>query len=777
MKFKLIILLLVFTTKISAATKVSTPNALRIAVAKANPGDTILLENKEWKNATLIIYGNGTEEKPIVIMPETMGKVTITGESYMLIGGSHLVIKGFHFKNGFSPKLGVITYRINNDSLANHCRVTECVIENFSQPDRFNTDSWVVFWGKHNRLDHCTLVDKLNAGPTVIVELNDERSQENYHSIDHNYFKGRERFGSNGGETIRIGIARYSLTASKTQVVHNYFEHCNGEVEIVSVKSGQNSISFNTFFECEGGLVMRHGSKNVVEGNLFFGNNKPFTGGVRVINPGHHIFNNVFKDLQGTGFRSALSILNGVPNSLINRYYQVKDAIINNNTFINCKSVLFGAGKDAERTLSPQNVLFANNLFTGSSKEIYHDDNKDGGMIFKDNGVFNSISTTLPQGFLSVQATEIKKGDFNFLFNKTIGADVRDLKFVSREETGAIWYKPAVIKPYRASKRFEIKTSESGQIKFILRKMIAGDSLIITDEGYVKVNESLVIDKPITIMAKDGLKTKPVFVNTSFNMLDAFIIIKNGGELKVKGLAFKGAFESFGDTKAGISSTDQPMNKHYKVEIDQCEFYDYNEGSYAGFKGSKSTLADSLLITNSLFRNISGTAIDLSQEKDDKGIYSAEYSIINNCVFTNILGSAINIYRGGNDESTLGPFVTINHCTFNNVENREQGTAVKLVGVQHASLKNCIFTRSGQGGRSIEFREYRWDEISVDYCDFYQSGKVESFYHKVLGAHIYALKPNYQDISNFNFRLKPNSELLNKSQDKQPLGANISYEY
>src|SRR5690606_35984626 len=141
---------------------------------------------------------------------------------------------------------------------------------------------------------------------------------------------------------------------------------------------------------CEGSVVLRHGSKNIVQGNVFIGNEKPFTGGVRLVNPGHQVFDNVFKDLRGTGFRSAISVMNGVPNSLINRYYQVKDARVENNTFINSPAILFGTGKDAERTLSPQNVSFRNNLLVIKDTLLYEDENKDDGIRFKDNGVANS---------------------------------------------------------------------------------------------------------------------------------------------------------------------------------------------------------------------------------------------------------------------------------------------------------------------------------------------------------------------------------------------------
>jgi poly(beta-D-mannuronate) lyase len=440
--FKLFLALLLITVSVKAKnTTVSSPSDLKKAVQQAQPGDTIFLQNKEWKNANLIVQGKGTAAKPIVIVPQTIGKVIVSGESSLKIAGEHLVIKGLHFKNGYAADKDLITFRLNNDNLANNCRLTETVIENFSNPNRFQSENWIVLWGKNNRVDHNTFVDKLTAGPVLIAELNDERSQQNYHSVDHNYFKGRQRFGSNGGETIRIGVSRYSLTPSRTQIVNNYFERCNGEVEIVSIKSGENNISRNTFFECEGGLVLRHGSNNIVSENLFLGNNKPFTGGVRLVNPGHKVTNNVFKDLKGTAFRSPLSIMNGVPNSLINRYYQVVDAQIENNTFINCTPLTFGAGKDAERTLSPQNVTFKKNLIVNSESLIYNDENNDGGVIVADNGISNS--KVIPdKGFLSVKTSAVQKNGTTVSQAKGYGADIKKLPFITVNQVGAKWYRP-----------------------------------------------------------------------------------------------------------------------------------------------------------------------------------------------------------------------------------------------------------------------------------------------------------------------------------------------
>jgi poly(beta-D-mannuronate) lyase len=751
-------LLFVFTCGLHAEeVLVSTPSELKAAVSKAKPGDVILLKDQVWANVQLVISGKGTKSQPIWVKPEKGDAVRIAGKSNLKIGGEYIYIKGFHFSNGYSPKEHLITFRVDNDNLANHCRITQFAVENFSQPERFAADSWIALWGKNNRVDHCTFTNKLNAGPVIIAELNDERSQQNYHSIDSNYFNGRQRFGSNGGETIRIGVSRYSLTASKTQIVHNYFERCNGEVEIVSIKSGENNISFNTFFECEGSLVLRHGAKNVVQGNLFLGNHKPFTGGVRVINPGHKVIDNVFKDLKGTAFRSPLALMNGVPNSLINRYYQVVDVQISNNTFINCKSLLFGAGKDAERTLSPQKVVFSKNLIANPATPIYTDENQDKGVMLANNAL--SSSTNAPNGFVVRKPSSIAIKGLTLPYLDGYGAPLKQLNFVQKTDVGATWHKQQVKAVNASPKKVRVAAMESKKLQQTIAELMDGDVVELTDTGFYELEDEITVDKSITIRAAKNLSAKPVFVNVSTKTLAAFITIENGATVKVQGIAFKGAFGSSGDVRCGIRSTEKPMNKTYKAFINGCEFYDFNESSFSGFKGSKSTLADSLVITNSLFRNISGSGINLAEEKDDKGIYGAEYVVIKNCIFSQILGSAVNVYRGGNDESTLGPFVTIENCTINEVDNREQGAAVKLLGVQYARVLNTNFVNSGRGGRALDFMEFRWDDILVNNCNFYQSGKIETFYGKLIGPNIYKLQPSQQ--------------LLVKSPTGKLIGANF----
>jgi poly(beta-D-mannuronate) lyase len=141
----------------------------------------------------------------------------------------------------------------------------------------------------------------------------------------------------------------------------NLFEECNGEVEIVSNKSSENRYRSNTFRRCEGALTLRHGHGCIVEGNIFLGEAQPNTGGVRVIDAGHRVTHNYFRDLAGKDTRAALCLMNGIVNSPATGYFQVRRAEITSNTFLNCREtfVLGYAGEGG--TLAPEDCTFTSN--------------------------------------------------------------------------------------------------------------------------------------------------------------------------------------------------------------------------------------------------------------------------------------------------------------------------------------------------------------------------------------------------------------------------------
>ena len=120
------------------------------ALSSLEAGDSIVLANGVWNDFEILFEGKGTEKSPITLIAETKGKVIITGESNLSLAGEHLVVSGLVFKNGYTPTSSVITFRKNKTELANHSRVTEVVIDNFSNPERFENDYWVAMYGRHN---------------------------------------------------------------------------------------------------------------------------------------------------------------------------------------------------------------------------------------------------------------------------------------------------------------------------------------------------------------------------------------------------------------------------------------------------------------------------------------------------------------------------------------------------------------------------------------------------------------------------------------------------
>jgi poly(beta-D-mannuronate) lyase len=350
---------------------VATPAELAAVMKSAKPGDTLVLADGVWNDADLLFEGDGADGKPITLRAQTPGKVVLSGSSRLRIAGSHLVVDGLCFRDGYLEGQ-VIQFRRDSKKPSDHCRLTNTAVLDYNPPDPKADSRWVGLYGKQNRVDHCDFAGKTNVGTTLVVWVGDE---PNEHRIDHNRFGPRPPLGENGGETIRIGTSDVSLRNSRTVVEHNLFQECSGEAEIISVKSCGNVLRYNTFVGCGGALTLRHGNRNTVEGNWFFGDGKKGTGGVRVIGEDHKVFNNYFHELTGDKARAALSIMNGLPDSPLSGYLQVKRAIVAFNTFVNCRqSILIGLGASEKQPLPPTDCMIACNLLVCDKHPLIQQD-------------------------------------------------------------------------------------------------------------------------------------------------------------------------------------------------------------------------------------------------------------------------------------------------------------------------------------------------------------------------------------------------------------------
>ena len=723
--------------------------SLQSELVNANAGDTIIIKNGTYKNIRLTLNGKGSKDKPVVIIAEKPGKVFIEGESNLRLSGKYIEINGLYFRNGHSPEGPVIAFS-NNGERAHNCRITNCTIDYFNPENRNVTRSWVIMYGRNNRFDHNTVVGKLHQEVTLAVALDEEYDRENNHRIDYNYFGQRPIMGSNGGETMRVGSSHHAFFSSNTIIENNVFEQCNGEVEVVSIKSSDNIVRNNTFIECRGVLALRHGNRNIVENNTFLGNGIPCTGGVRVVNEGHTIRNNFFYRLKGGRFFSALGLMNAVPNSLPNRYHHVKDVTVENNTFIECDNIIFCVGKDFERTLPPSNILLADNQFIHKEdKPVFQAMDDISGFTFKNNRV-NYPKNINHKGFIN---------------DDTLLSDSLP-KHLCRKDVGSSYYS-LPDKKSNSGKIINIKPGLN-TLQEALTVSSNGDTIVL-EKGVYTIDNTLKIDKSLIFKNGNDDDEKPMFEFIGKTPAEFFTIVKNGS-LTLNGLAFNG--ESTEKALASGAVTVMSGNiTPYSLNFDNCEFYNFNKTKYAAIRAGKSTFAPKITIKNCYFHDMSAEGINLADEKDDRGKYNAEEIMIENCVFYRMLGSAINIYRGGNDESTSGPFVYISNCTLEDVDNKEQGSAMRVIGAQYANIRNCSFSNSGRGGASIRFNEMRWDDLTVSNTNIYNSGKISSFGDNVKIKSIYTLKPVYEDSDNGNFNQSKSSPLKSKGINKTDIGA------
>lgn len=340
---------------------IADPSQFASAAAATQPGEVLVLAAGEWKDARLKLKATGTAKLPVVVRAQTPGATIFTGDSRISISGAHITVEGLHFKNPTGEE--VIELRTKSDALATDCRVTQCAVTNELPGSKSEGSArFVSIYGARNRIDHCLIQGKTSAGTTVVVWLSDEAKDQGHHRIDHNYFGPRERLGKNGGETIRLGDSKISMQRAECVVENNVFERCDGEAECISNKSCGNLYQHNTFLSVAGTITLRHGNDCTVQNNVFLGRGVKGTGGIRVIGERNRVIGNHLEGLRGTEERSAICFMLGIPDSPANGYFQVKDAVIERNTIVDCTSpMVIGVKGEKKASLPPVGVRITGN--------------------------------------------------------------------------------------------------------------------------------------------------------------------------------------------------------------------------------------------------------------------------------------------------------------------------------------------------------------------------------------------------------------------------------
>ena len=748
---------------------VSNSDEFNATAKKVQAGDSIVLASGVWQDAALVLKrAPGTEAAPVTVTVAEKGKTTLEGASSIRFSGEYVHVNGLVFQNGGQGVRHVIEFRTSSTDYANHSVLSECVIKDYNPADKSEQSDWVSLWGKHNTVEHCYFAGKTNQGTTFIVWPNDSLSQENHHRIYRNYFGYRKPLGSNGGETMRIGTSHVSKSNSQTVVEGNYFEHCDGEVEIVSVKSCENEIINNTFYECEGALVLRHGDRNEVSGNLFIGNGKRHTGGVRIVNEGQYVHHNFFYKLAGKEFRAAVSIMNAIYDTPLNGYHQVRDAVIEQNTFVSCAhpfELCVGKGF-RERDAKPERCVVRKNIvYCPNAEELVKAYDEGYDVRFKDNVLFSQA------GFDPASVTTDVRTDFKYELFVPLAEDPSlgafgggvwaqpDYTPATKDNCGPSWYTPTEpsATATRAPKTWRPEPGDEALGKAI-RKAQAGD-IIELSSGTYTLTKKAKIAETLTIRAAEN--AKPLILIAGEQSTVTGFEIGESARLTLQGLTIRG--DKDGEPLAKYCFTANKENAaNYCLFVENCDISGFlvTDGG-ALFKAYKNTFADSIVIRSSFIHDCY-RGLALAEEKEEKGLYNAEVVWLDNTVFRAVTQWAVDYNRLGMDESTSGGSLIIDHCIFDEVNDREDQTIVRQKGIKQVEVSNTLFMNSA-AKHAIRLTA---SGQTAQNCDVYLCGKI-TVQGQAKAANILSVKPKFLKKS---YTADPKSPLAGAATDGGNIG-------
>ncbi|MBU2949943.1 T9SS type A sorting domain-containing protein [Tamlana agarivorans] len=448
---------------------ISDPAAITSLSASLQAGDEVVLLDGTYTSDERIKFSptTGTAAEPITFRAETPGGVKFTGGLKMSIGGDHVIVDGFYWKGGIGAS-NFIEFRDGSSNYANHSTIQNCAIDGLEiDPDDAADDiidksitkhRWIVLYGTYNTVINCSFMNKNSAGALVLAEMEYNASPDGVsntrcnvvgHTISNNYFYRYAKMDaslSNSGdsETIRIGTSEYQNVNSETTVSNNYFVEADGENEIITNKSKNNTYINNTFRRCRGSLVLRHGSGALVDGNYFLGENVEGTGGIRIVDSEHTVTNNYIQDcinvLDQAKWNNGITFLGGGDShavdcnstSVSNGYQKTVSVNISNNSLVNTNAPLFynedKGSNDPSGSVINNLVYFASgngnvtDVITGDSATAF--DNLGTGLTYNGNVYTGTSLGATNAGFSEDNSITATASGEIFTFSGNKGADM-----------------------------------------------------------------------------------------------------------------------------------------------------------------------------------------------------------------------------------------------------------------------------------------------------------------------------------------------------------------
>ena len=441
------------------------------------------------------------------------------------------------------------------------------------------------------------------------------------------------------------------------------------------------------------------------------------------------VVNNLFYRCRGDGFRSPLSIMNGVPNSPAFRYVPVTDAVVAGNSFFQCAPISLCEGSDTERSVVPNNVLFANNIFYNTKDStIYNTYDDISGLSFSGNLVTKTLAKTLSVGFEKTNLSSLKTGSVALpaAFNNLTCSFSDSVQKVSQERLGTRLSETPGFANGERFLKIEANANSNCGAKWFTKKRFPGTKKTITAE--CKNGEELA--RILSTNAKGNLivnLTGPEYnvsgalnikcnVQISSNQKKPIHFTNDNDEFCFQLIAGNSLiFDNLSlelsklNSKTFITTDTSGSSNHSSIVMISCNILN-STGIF--FNAAKSSIADSIVIRKCTFSKGQRSLFKLNAETDKKGYYNVEHFLMISNSVKNYNGQVLTLLRSGKDESTMGPIVLLNNNRFiNSNSGKNASPIIALDGVQRSFIENNHFTNCSEGGILVNYK----DEVRADH--------------------------------------------------------------
>jgi hypothetical protein len=341
---------------------VATSADLATAIAAAQPGDCLQLADGSYTFPT--ISAKGTEAAPIVIGAVHLLKAVVSTGSLLMKNAAYVVVQGLSWTSA-----GTITLTDTD-----HGRISRFRLERLENGAPQAHDlAWITVFGASTycRIDHSDFGPQNQPGNMILTTGTETTPLMATHTrIDHNHFHDVHFSGGNGWETIRSGADTLSYGSSFTLIEHNLFTSDANDPEIVSLKSSDNTLRYNTLRASKGQFNLRSGNRDIVYGNYVLGDSVSGSMGLRVGGAGHEIFSNYIEGVGGPGIFLEGGDIDEPSGTLpvpcttaqCDPRFRVTKTDVVFNTVVNAGGIVLGGGG---HPLDPADCIIAYNLVQG----------------------------------------------------------------------------------------------------------------------------------------------------------------------------------------------------------------------------------------------------------------------------------------------------------------------------------------------------------------------------------------------------------------------------